>query len=308
MSAPSTIETAEFSAVAPREATAQTISSLVQVDLAGLSHRGHVRPNNEDTFFVARFDRAMQALATNLVPGDFPASSAETSYGMLVADGMGGHAAGEVASRTAVQVLLDLVLQTPDWIMRVDDLWVEEAFRRTAQRIQLIQNALAAKARAEPRLSGMGTTLTMACSLGADLMLAHVGDTRAYLLHDGQLRQLTHDQTVAQAMVDLGALTPEEASTHRLRHVLTGALSADGKKAPVEFRRFKLADGDQVLLCSDGLTEMVPEPKIVETLQKPCSAESCSQTLVDLALEAGGKDNVTVVLARYRFPDDSASQ
>jgi protein phosphatase len=153
----------------------------------------------------------------------------------------------------------------------------------------------------------MGTTLTLACSLGADLLLVHVGDSRAYLMRQGELRQLTRDQTLVQGLVDAGTISAEEATRHWLRHVLTGVLAADGKKVPVECGRFKLADGDQVLLCSDGLTEMVPEAEVSAALLRPGPAEECCRALVDRALEAGGGDNVTVVLARYRFPVQASS-
>jgi protein phosphatase len=279
-----------------------TISSRVDIDLAGLSHPGKVRANNEDQFFAARFDRTMTTLVTNLRPGDYPASSAETTYGMLVADGMGGHAAGEIASRMAVTVLLDLVLRTPDWIMRLDEHAVQEAARRMRDRLQQIQTALVERANAEPYLAGMGTTLTLAVILGADLMLVHVGDSRAYLMRQGQFRQLTKDQTVIQELIDSGAVTPQDAARHRLRHMLTSALSTENRPISVEIRWLGLADGDQLLLCSDGLTEMVPDVKITEVLKQPGSAQAACQTLVDLALQAGGKDNVTVVLARYRIP------
>jgi PPM family protein phosphatase len=151
-------------------------------------------------------------------------------------------------------------------------------------------------------LRGMATTLTVACSLGLDLLTAHVGDTRAYLFREGRLHQLTRDQTMAQSLADSGAITPEEAARHPGRHVLTSAIATRGAFVQVELKKSRLNDRDQLLLCSDGLTEMVPEDAIAEVLQasKP-SADACRK-LVDLALEAGGKDNVTVVLARYRLP------
>ncbi len=299
----SSMDTDEFPLPALRETGAQTNSSLVTVDLAGVSDQGKVRDNNEDTFFIARFDRTMRTLQSNLPLGEYPTLCAETSYGMLVADGMGGHAAGEVASRTAALVMLDLVLKTPDWIMRLDDQLVGEVMRRTERRLQEIQASLAEQARVDAELSGMGTTLTIAWSVGNDLIVAHVGDSRAYLMRDGQLQQLTHDQTVAQAMVEAGKMTAEEATRHRLRHVLVGVLSTVGGKTPVEFHHIRLFDGDQVLLCSDGLTEMVPYAVLAEVLRRPGPAMDACCALRDLALEGGGKDNVTVVLARYCFPE-----
>jgi protein phosphatase len=285
-----------------------TLSSLVEVDLGGLSHPGLVRPNNQDQFFVARYERTMRAVLTNLPSGMYPAASTETGYGMLVADGMGGHAAGEVASRTAVSVLVDLVLRTPDWIMRLDDQWVEAAHRRAGERFREIQDALTERAGGDPSLSRMGTTLTLAWSIGADLLLAHVGDSRAYLFHDGVLRQLTRDQTLVQEMIDAGVLSPEEAAQHRLRNVLTGALSAGETKIRVQYGRARLADGDQVLLCSDGLTKMVDEGKMVEVLRQSASAADACRVLVEQALEAGGTDNVTVVVARYRIPQSALNE
>ena len=298
----SLMDTDEFPQPEASANAAQSISSLVEVDLAGISDQGKVRKNNEDTFFIARFDRTLRALQTNLPIGEYPTLSAETSYGMLVADGMGGHAAGEVASRTAALVLLDLVLKTPDWIMRLDEPLVGEVMRRTEQRLREIQGALAEQAQMNPALTGMGTTLTIAWSLGADLIVAHVGDSRAYLMRQGQLQQVTHDQTFAQALVDAGTLTADEAARHHLRHVLTGVLSTVGSKTPIEFHHLRLLDGDQVLLCSDGLTDMVPDADLASVLRQPGSAEAACQTLIEMALAAGGKDNVTVALARYSFP------
>jgi serine/threonine protein phosphatase PrpC len=302
MSEQSLVDTAEFPRLRFGQHEAQTISSLVEVDFGGLSDQGLVRTNNEDTFLIARFDRTMHALKTNLPTDTYPVCSTETSYGMVVADGMGGHAAGEVASRTAVTALLELVLQTPDWIMRLDDASLDRVVHRIQERVHQIQGTLADKSHADSSLAGMGTTLTLAASLGTDLLVAHVGDSRAYLMRDGRLQRLTHDQTLAQGMVDAGLITAEKAATHTLRHVLTGVLSANEKKVPLEVAWFKLIDGDQVLVCSDGLTEMVTEATVTEALNQPGPATDICQTLIDRALKAGGKDNVTVVLARYRIP------
>jgi PPM family protein phosphatase len=281
----------------------ETISSLVQVDLGALSHQGKVRLNNEDHFLIACFDRTMRTLLTSLPAGDIPARYAETVYGMLVADGMGGAAAGEVASRTAINALVDLVLQTPDWIMRPDEESAKEVLRRMDQRFQQIKQALIERAEADPSLSGMGTTMTLACSLGAELVIAHSGDSRAYLFRQGLLQRLTHDQTVAQSLADAGSIRPEEVATHPMRHVLTGAIATRGGKRPTELHQLRLIDGDQILLCSDGLTEMVTDSAIAAVLDAPGPAADACRVLVDLALEGGGRDNVTVLLGRYHIPE-----
>ncbi len=278
-------------------------SALVEVDLAALSHPGKVRKNNEDHFIATRFDRGMRTLATNLPAGEIPERYAETAYGMLVADGVGGAAGGEVASRTAIQALVDLVLETPDWIMRLDDHFAEEVLQRMERRFQKIRELLVARADADPGLRGMATTMTVACTLGPELLTAHVGDSRAYVLRrSGRLERLTRDQTMAQSLADAGAITQEEVARHPSRHVLTSALATRGAFVQVELKRSRLENGDQLLLCSDGLTEMVPDESIAKILGRArTSAEACRH-LVEVALEEGGKDNVTVVLARYRIP------
>jgi PPM family protein phosphatase len=296
-------DTVELPAVRePPAARPQVASASVEVDLAGLSHPGKVRPNNEDHFFAARFDRTMQSLATNLPPGEVPAASRETVFGIVVADGMGGEAAGEVASRKAIAVLVDLALRTPDWIMLLDEQLLREVGHRMERRFRQVHDALNEQARADPNLFGMGTTMTLACSHGADLLITHVGDSRAYVFRRGQLTRLTRDQTVAQDLVDRGSLRPEEAAKSPLRHRLTGAITTTIKESPAELVTFTLLDGDQLLLCTDGLTDMVTDAAIAAVLRAGRPASEACAALVEMALAGGGKDNVTVVLARYHMP------
>ena len=277
-------------------------SSLVEVDVAALSHQGKVRTNNEDHFLVFRTGRFLESIQTNLPDGDMPARSEEIGYGMVVADGMGGTKGGEVASRLAIKTLINLALQLPDWIMRVDDKMAREAMKRATHRYKQVDAAIGRQAAEDPELSGMGTTMTAAYSIGADLFIIHVGDSRAYLLRDGRLHQLTRDQTLVQTLVDLGELTPEGASSHPLRHVLTHALGLHQGRVSVEAQRCKLRDGDYLLVCTDGLTEMVRNEQISQLLLRGLPAKDDCQSLVDLALQNGGKDNVTVALARYSLP------
>ena len=285
-----------------------SVSSGTKVDLGALSHTGKVRPNNEDSFLVMRFKRTMYALLTNLPAGQVPEQYGETGYVMLVADGMGGHAAGEVAGRTVIGSLVDLVINTPDWIMRPNGEQVEEVLRRMAERFDKLTDALTARAEADPSLSGMGTTLTLAVSLGAHLVIAHVGASRAYLFRGGRLLHLTSDQTVAQVLADAGVIRPEDVATHYARRVLTGAITAGGEKAEVELHHMRLADGDKLLLCSDGLTDMVADATIATALERHSAAADACRALIALALEAGGEDNVTVILARYDIAKDGAGE
>ena len=276
-------------------------SPRVEVDLGARTDAGRVRTNNEDHFLAARFQRSMTTLLTNLPEGIVPAEHVDTAYGYLVADGMGGRAAGEVASRTAIGALVNLALQTPDWIMSFDESRIGEVLERMKQRFERLSVVLADRALADPALAGMGTTMTLVLSLGPDAIVTHLGDSRAYLRHGDALHRLTHDQTMAQSLADAGAITPEELKRHPLRHVLTGVISTRGGKAPIELLHVHLEDGDQILLCSDGLTDMVPDPAIAEILSGAGSSDAICGALVERALAAGGKDNVTVVLARYRL-------
>lgn len=283
-------------------------SALVYVDVAALTHRGKVRQNNEDHFLVGRTERDLEVLLTSLDQDHISRHSRETGYGMIVADGMGGEEGGEVASRLAIKTLLELVIQTPDWLMRIDDELAEELIRRTTDRFRKVNAAIRDEAQSNPSLARMGTTLTVAVSLASDLFVIHVGDSRSYLLRNGQLRQLTRDQTVVQSLLDAGILTHQQAATHKMRHVLTQALGQQAGNLKIEVQRLKLEDGDCLLLCTDGLTEMVPDREISAVLTNSGKAEQHCQALLDKALDAGGKDNITVVVAHYSLPTDERTR
>jgi protein phosphatase len=281
----------------------QLTSSLVKVDVSALSDAGKVRPNNEDHYLIARFGRTLQTLLTNLPEGSISHHFDEIGYGMIVADGMGGMTAGEVASRTAINTFLSLVLNTSDWILRIGEQEAEEVMRRMAERFRRVNTSLLEQAALDLSLSGMGTTMTMAASIGADMVITHVGDSRVYLLHEDILHKLTLDHTVAQALIDTGVIsTNDDVAVRRFRSILTQAVGVKVAKFEPQVQRIHLADGDQVLICTDGLTDMVNDAAIAATLQEKESATKACLALVDLALQRGGMDNVTVVVARYSIP------
>jgi serine/threonine protein phosphatase PrpC len=303
MTNPSDLDTAEFPLPLREEDTPREFSSRVRIDVGALSDRGKVREQNEDHFFVARGGRHIRTLLTNIPAGDVPTEFEETGYLMIVADGMGGHAGGQVASRMAIATLINIILHVPDWILRLDEEHAQKLMERAAERYRKVHEALQEKARLDPKLRGMGTTMTAAYVLGDDLFVAHVGDSRAYLFREGKLQLLTHDQTQAQLMADIGMISQNEVAQHRLRHVLTNALGGTEKKVRVDIQRLKLTDADRLLLCTDGLTDMVDDEGIGRVLAGSESSEAACRRLVDLALDNGGKDNVTVVLARYSIPE-----
>lgn len=297
-------DTAEFPPPASVKTWPENVATRTEVDLGAYSHPGRRRLVNEDHFLVARLERSMHMLLTNLPAEQVPDKYAEGGYGMLVADGMGGAGAGEVASREAIITLVDLVLRTPDWFMHLDEQGANLVLGRLDQRFGKIREALIERARLDPTLAGISTTMTLAVSHGADLVIAHVGNSRAYLFHRGRLCLLTRDHTLAQSLADAGVIRREEVATHYSRHVLTGSIATQREEAQAELCQVWLADGDQLLLCTNGLTDMVTEAAIEHVLERSETAAVASRALVDLALERGGKDNVTVVLARYRIPKE----
>jgi protein phosphatase len=294
-------DTAEYPIPAGRsDAAVQAESSpFVRADIAALSHTGKVRPNNEDNFLVVRFGRFLQTMLSSLPDGDLSPHYGLGGYGIAVADGMGGMAAGEVASRRAITLLVNLVLETPDWILSHEEPYVDTVVERAVERFSRVNQSIIEQARREPKLRGMGTTLTVACSLGLDLLITHVGDSPVYLFRGGHLHRLTQDHTVAQRMAEHGTIALRDVPS-RYHHMLTHAIGIRDDGSEPDIHRFRLADGDRLLLCTDGLTDMVDDATIGALLHQHRSSKDACQALVDRALERGGKDNVTVVLADYQ--------
>ena len=200
-----------------------------------------------------------------------------------VADGMGGHAAGEVASEIAVRVLSELAPEHPDG----------EALGRA---IEEANRAVIQAAREGRGRQGMGTTTTAAMLEGERLVIAQVGDSRAYLLHQGKLQQLTRDHSLMADMIEAGQLTPEEARTHPQRSVITSALGSDAHLHP-DIYEINVETGDRLLICSDGLSGMIFDDQIENTLRRVQDPQRCASQLVNEAIAAGGHDNVTVIVA-----------
>lgn len=275
----------------------------VLVDAFGISDTGHVRANNEDHFLIARVGRYFESVSTSLPAGDVPVRTEEAGYALIVADGMGGHAAGELASRMTIREMVRLALALPDWIVRLDEDTTAEASHRSEQRIVQAHKALLAHGRREPEQKGMGSTVTTARNLGRVLQVAHVGDSRAYLLRGGTLTRLTRDHTYVQQLVDSGRLSPEEAARSTSRHVLVNAVGGVNDAVSVDVQHLALANGDRVMLCSDGLSDLVDDDAIRTVLLESKTSEQACRLLVGRALAEGGRDNVTVVVASYSWDD-----
>lgn len=279
-------------------------SSRVNVDLFGMTDKGHKRARNEDHFLIVRAGRAVETVLTNLtedetLPGEL---FEESGYGMVVADGVGGSAAGEIASRQAIYAFLSLALHTPDWQFRWGPTEKNTVMWRMKDRFRRVNAALLRDAAANASLSGMCTTMTAAVSLGTDLIVGHIGDSRAYMVHDGKLIKLTRDHTLAERLVEDGTHAPTDPLVLELRGLLFQALGSREGECNPEVSDYTLHDDDQLLLCTDGLTDMVDEDEIESVLNNADSAKWSCQRLVDIALRNGGLDNITVIVARYSIP------
>lgn len=199
-----------------------------------------------------------------------------------VADGMGGHAAGEVASEIAIQTLVANAPETPDG----DDL---------ARAVVAANHAVIRAAAEGIGRKGMGTTMTAAMLVGKRLVVAQVGDSRAYLLHEGALQRITRDHSLMADLVESGQITAEEARVHPQRSVITRALGSDPSTLP-DIYEMNVAPGDRLLLCSDGLSGMVDDSLLESTLERVKDPQRCAAALVNEAISAGGHDNVTAIV------------
>jgi serine/threonine protein phosphatase PrpC len=264
----------------------------------GLTDPGRVRPSNEDQFLVAELTKAMRVQYASL-PQPKTQYAEERGYLFIVADGMGGHAAGEQASALAVQSIEAFALNTLKWFFRLKGAEDQDILKEFQTALQQADATVCREAAQHPELAGMGTTVTIAYSVGSRLFLVHVGDSRCYLFRGSQLHRLTHDHTLVEEMIQRGQIQPEEAAHHRLRHVITNAVGGHEPGVKVECHRLELEPDDTLLLCSDGLTEMVPDDRITAVLRAEQEPRTACERLVAEANELGGKDNVSVIVARF---------
>lgn len=275
--------------------------AVAEVHFAAVTHPGLVRDNNEDSYVVTHRQRTREVVLSNLHEDLFPGTEQHT-YGIAVADGMGGQRFGEVASLLAILTGWELGGQEIKWTMKVNSRETDELEQKARVVFQLIHRTIREQAAANPKFQGMGTTLTMAFTAGRELFIAHVGDSRAYLLRDGWLHQLTHDHSLAQTLIDAGQVQAGSPEERRLRHILVNSVGAQ-ESLHVDFHHYRLNDGDRLLLCTDGLNDMVDDGAIASVLTGEPDRETACRLLLELALAAGGRDNITHVLADYRFGD-----
>lgn len=234
----------------------------MNVSVGAKTDVGRVRSGNEDSYLV-----------------DAPI--------FVVADGMGGHTGGEVASGTAIEMITETSREKPPVDVGVLETYVKQA-----------NEAIWNKAQKNPSLHGMGTTCTLLHVEGSTVHIAHVGDSRAYLSRNGEISQLTEDHTLVERMVREGRISRDEAPRHPQRSIITRALGVDSQ-VEVDTTSIEVQAGDRVLVCSDGLSSMLNDRKIQEILESDSDAQQTADRLVEAANDAGGEDNITVVVLDF---------
>jgi protein phosphatase len=226
----------------------------------------------------------------------------EASYAMLVADGLGGTGSGAVASRIALSTVAHMAVHFGKWNIRVDAEAMPDIVKRLEWYSRQADQAVYLRGRNDAQLEGMATTLTLAYSAGDDLFVAHVGHSRAYLFRDGRLQRLTRDHTLEQHLAERQGPTPVDRPFRDLQHALTDAIGYRVDGPLVDVDHVQLHDGDRVVLCTNGVTDVVSDERMAEVLAVRRRADDQSCELVELARDLGAEDNATVVLAEYQIP------
>lgn len=272
----------------------------MDVEFGAHSRRGPQRSVNEDHYLVLRLQRRQETLLTSLPEQALPRHFDEFGYGMVVADGMGGTGAGEAASRLAVTTLVSLAVYFGKWNVRIDAPIASEVIDRIERFYRGVDATLVEASK--PGTPELRSTLTALFSAGRDLFYAHVGHSRAYVFRDEQLLRLTRDHTFDLARARMVPLINVSESARDLRHILTDAIGSSAPGGPqIDVERCALASGDVVLLCTNGLTDAVDETAIARVLGSPYTPDEQCRQLVNLAAHAATEDDVTALVARYRF-------
>jgi PPM family protein phosphatase len=268
-----------------------------EVDVYGLTHTGKVRKTNQDHFMICSLRKQMLVHLPSIPATDqLTAPGDRLAFLAMVADGVGGGVGGETASRLAVEVVTRYVSQSVQCYYAAGAAR-DDTFLAALQDAAMQSHAdILAMGDAEPALAGMATTLTLWIGVWPRAYLLQVGDSRCYLLRDGELTQLSRDQTMAQELVDAGVLARAEASRTRWAHTLSSAIG--GRQTAPLVTRLEQQWGNVGLLCSDGLTAHVPDERIRERLQTMTSARQVCEDLLQDALDGGGTDNITILVGR----------
>ncbi|MFN9214262.1 MAG: PP2C family protein-serine/threonine phosphatase [Gemmatimonadota bacterium] len=267
-----------------------------EIDVHGLSHVGKARKENQDHFVLATIHQRVHLLATNLEDADrIPLGDEQLAFLAMVADGVGGGHGGAEASATALAAATQYVNASVACLRgrHAEEADFTDALQQAAHKAH---EAVLARREADGRAGSMATTLTLYLAVWPYTYVLQVGDSRYYLLHGGDLRQVTRDQTIAEDLLERGVLSRTQAHRSPYAHVLSSAIGSDSAMPVVT--RVHSAWGDVHLICSDGLTKHVSDARIAEVLRGMTSAKQACEQLLEDALVGGGSDNVTIIVGR----------
>jgi protein phosphatase len=269
----------------------------VKVDCFGLTDCGKVRKVNQDQFLIATMHKMLEIQQTSLPNHTRERlTSGAVARLILVADGVGGGAAGEEASGLALEAVAYYVTTSMQCFYKLEEDLEADLLSALETSVHNSHRMVQSAAASSPEYTGMATTLTVAHILWPRIYIVHVGDSRAYMLRGRDMSQLTRDQTLAQGLVDEGVMSPDSAERSPLSHVLSSAV---GKEITPATSSVEVESGDVLLLCTDGLTKHVTVEQIRNSLAAGSPAEETCRTLVTAALDGGGSDNVTAVVCRF---------
>ncbi len=275
----------------------------VPFDISGGSDIGKRRSENQDHYLIADLRRQLVVRGT-----DIPDAKNREMFGcqegnlLVVADGMGGHRDGEQASRTAIEATAQYVLDMMHWFLKLCSDDEQDFIDELSESLTSVQQKIWSVGDNSHRR--MGTTVTMAYLLGSRMYIVHAGDSRCYLLRDKSLKQLTTDHTVAQQLIDAGALKESDDAIQQWRHVLWNCVGGGNQAVRPEAVRCTLQTGDILLLCSDGLTGMLDDDQITSILMANKDSEKSVAKLIQAANDRGGEDNISAIVCRINEVED----
>ena len=273
-------------------------SSVVELEIGAASRTGRLQSRNSDHYLAVRFSRVQETVLTSLSAADLPPRFEEAAYAMVVADGLGEVAAGARASRVAVSALAHLSIQYGRWNVRVDR-DVSDIFRQGEFFYRRANDAVREAAQADLRLADMATSMTALYIAGDDLFFAHVGHSRAFLFRDGVLTRMTMDHTVDEQHRMTGRPMTSGRAKRDFTHMVTEAIGGRPVLPEVDIEHLKLACSDRLLLCTNGLTDVVTEEQIADVLALGRSPQEDCLRLIELAAAAEAPDDVTMLIADY---------
>ena len=265
----------------------------------GMTDPGKVRSTNQDQFLIADLVKTLRIDNTSLHLDSHRRLSGDSQGKLLlVADGMGGHSAGERASELALTTINKYVLNTMHWLFRLDAGREQDFESELKAALESCDKQIREEAALVPDERGMGTTVTMAYVIWPRMYVVHVGDSRCYIHRNSQIQQITTDHTYAEQLVEAGMLTPEKAESSNWSHVLWNVVGGSDSTIQPMVYKCELAKGDTILLCTDGLTRHVSDNELAMKLDSKASAKETCERLVAAANAAGGRDNITAIVAR----------